>query len=275
MARDLKALPLVFALALPWVGGAKVLAADVTPIPVTDSSAGSGASYAQSPQSELLLMVQQLQEEVRQLRGQLETQQYRLDKMEREQRDRYRDIDRRISALIQAAAGDQYGMAQGAADSEVPAQPDATENAPPEQAGGEAPAAVSSSIQPAVDGVSDLDAYKAAFALVRERQFEQALGAFDQFIQRYPQSNHLANAHYWVGEVQLAQQGLEQARTAFKRVLDQFPDHTKVPDALYKLGVVEDRLGNGEASKAAFSRLLTDFPQSSAAGLARNYTPSS
>lgn len=120
----------------------------------------------------------------------------------------------------------------------------------------------------------DRSAYQAAFALVRERKFDDARSAFEAFIQQYPQSDSLANAHYWIGEIDLAQQSLESARAAFQRVIADFSGHPKVPDALYKLGVVEDRLGNLEASQGAFQRLLAEFPQSSAAGLARNYTAS-
>lgn len=244
-----RAVPLLLAGLLTGPAGA----ATVTQIPVTEVQSGQ---QQVSGQSQLLLMVQQLQEEVRQLRGLVETQQYRLNKMEREQRDRYRDLDRRIGALIQA--GVESAATLDAPLTAPPAADEATPVAPVASPG----------------AGDDRSAYQAAFALVRERKFDAARSAFEAFIQQYPQSNSLANAHYWIGEIDLAQQSLESARAAFQRVIQDFSAHAKVPDALYKLGVVEDRLGNLEASRGAFQRLLAEYPQSSAAGLARNYTAS-
>jgi len=240
-------------------------AATVTNIPVTETQAGQSRSYAQSGQSQLLMLVQQLQEEVRQLRGMVETQQYQLEKMEREQRDRYRDVDRRISALIQATPDD--GLTSDI-DSAVP-ETSSQLSTPPASAQSTTPPSPSPST-----AAGENEAYRAAFALVRERRFDEARSAFQAFIRQYPQSSNLANAHYWIGEIDLAQQSLASARLEFERVVNEFSGHSKVPDALYKLGVVEDRLGNGAASRTAFEQLLNQYPQSSAAGLARNYTAS-
>ncbi len=231
------------------------------------SSLAQAESLSQSAQSELVLMIQQLQAEVRQLRGEIETQQYRFQKLEREQLERYRDVDRRLSALI---------LGGGSAAAPAP-QPAASAPAPVEQAPAQEPVAATPALSapapaPAAPAaISDSDAYASAFALVRERRFEEALTAFEGFVATYPSSDRLANAHYWIGEVQLAQQKLEPARAAFKLVVDQFGQHPKRPDALYKLGVTQDRLGDLAARTSTFEQLITNYPKSSAAGLARNY----
>lgn len=239
-------------------------AATVTQIPVTEAQSGQSQVYAQSGQSQLLVLVQQLQEEVRQLRGMVETQQYQLEKMQREQRDRYRDIDRRISALIQAAPDTGLSTDGATVVPEAAAQPTTPPASEQSTAASQSPATAQ----------GDNEAYQAAFALVRERRFDEARSAFQAFIRQYPQSSNRANAHYWIGEIDLAQQSLASAKLEFERVVNEFSGHNKVPDALYKLGVVEDRLGNGQAARKVFEQLLNQYPQSSAAGLARNYTAS-
>ena len=231
------------------------------------ASVGSGQLYAetlsQSAQSELVLMIQQLQAEVRQLRGEIETQQYRMQKLEREQLERYRDMDRRLSALI---------LGSGSVPSSAAVAPESPE---PASTAPELAATPEVSAQPDVPAsaprVDDTQAYADAFGLVRERRFEEAFQSFQAFVAAYPTSDKLANAHYWIGEVQLAQQKLEPARAAFKLVVDQFAGHSKRPDALYKLGVTQDRLGDLAGRKQSFDQLVAEYPQSSAAGLARNY----
>ena len=261
------------------------------------SSSVSAAQHSQSANSELVLLLQQLQAEVRQLRGEIETQQYRLQKLEKEQLDRYRDMDRRLSSLVLQQADPMVAPAPIAADP-VSTTPVAAETSTPSPAPvvaetsapistgsaltqsaettvASSPVETIAPVTPVEPAVSDRVAYQQAFTLVRERKFDESVQAFEQFIQTYPSSDNLANAYYWIGEVKLAQQQLDSAKSAFETVVSQFVGHRKRPDALYKLGVVQDRLGDSLAQQNSFKQLLEEYPKSSAAGLARNYKPRS
>ncbi|MGB1173405.1 MAG: tol-pal system protein YbgF [Marinobacterium sp.] len=261
------------------------------------SSSVSAAQHSQSANSELVLLLQQLQAEVRQLRGEIETQQYRLQKLEKEQLDRYRDMDRRLSSLVLQQADPIAAPAPIAADpvstnpvvveattpsvtptaseSSAPASTSTVLTQPVETAVSSSPVEPEAPLAPAEPAVSDRVAYQQAFTLVRERKFDESVQAFEQFILTYPTSDNLANAYYWIGEVKLAQQQLDSAKVAFETVVSQFVGHRKRPDALYKLGVVMDRLGDAAAQQSSFKQLLDEYPKSSAAGLARNYKPRS
>ncbi|UTW13699.1 tol-pal system protein YbgF [Marinobacterium rhizophilum] len=244
---------------------AAVLAAD--PVPVIEIVPGPGQSQSSgragqafaTQEAQLMMMLQQLQDEVRSLRGQVESQQYELDRMQKDQLERYRDLDRRLGALITGAAA-------------APVVPELNSDTALPGAGAlapEAPGAVAAASAPA--SANDDQAYQAAFALVRERKFDEAASAFERFVQDYPASTRLANAHYWLGEIYLAQQKLELSQGAFVRVVEDFPGSTKLPDALYKLGVLNHQRGNAAESARYFERVIHDFPQSSAARLAQNF----
>ncbi|NRP26721.1 MULTISPECIES: tol-pal system protein YbgF [unclassified Marinobacterium] len=264
------------------------------------SSSVSAAQHSQSANSELVLLLQQLQAEVRQLRGEIETQQYRLQKLEKEQLDRYRDMDRRLSSLVlqqadplaapapvaadpvtsnpvveTASPSVALGENRAASETNAPVSSSAAATQPVEKTVAGSPVEAEAPVAPAEPTVSDRVAYQQAFTLVRERKFDESVQAFEQFIQTYPSSDNLANAYYWIGEVKLAQQQLDSAKVAFETVVSQFVGHRKRPDALYKLGVVQDRLGDSAAQQSSFKQLLDEYPKSSAAGLARNYKPRS
>jgi len=260
------------------------------------SSSVSAAQHSQSANSELVLLLQQLQAEVRQLRGEIETQQYRLQKLEKEQLDRYRDMDRRLSSLVLQQADPLAAPAPLSSDPVTTgtiASETVTSVVNPAVSELNTPVSNSTPLTQPVDtalvgsptvpepvvtpvpAVSDRVAYQQAFTLVRERKFDESVQAFEQFIQTYPTSDNLANAYYWIGEVKLAQQQLDSAKSAFETVVSQFMSHRKRPDALYKLGVVQDRLGDSAAQQSTFKQLLDEYPKSSAAGLARNYKPRS
>lgn len=233
-------------------------------VPVIELGAGSSSNRYQvaapagsvTGSTELMLIVQQLQDEVRSLRGQLEQQGYRLKQMEQQQLDRYRDLDRRLSSV-------QQGGVVAPAGSSLSASP-STSN----------PAAVSSnqtSLVQADATPSDAKAYKEAFGLVRERNFPKAIEAFTAFVKDYPQSTRLVNAHYWLGEIYLAEQKPELARESFVKVVTQFPDHRKAPDAAYKLGIVYDQLGDRTKSLEYLDLVINKYPDSSAVRLAKEF----
>ena len=235
-------------------------------VPVIELGVGSNTATTQTQNApasrgtELLLVVQQLQDEVRALRGQIEQQDYRLKQMERQQLDRYRDLDRRISSLSSAP--------------QTAASADAVRNdnaAAPTVASGSTTSTSKPEMVQADAAPGDAEAYRAAFGLVRERNFPKAADAFEQFIKDYPQSARLPNAYYWLGEINLAEQKPEMARESFMQVITNFADHRKAPDAAYKLGIVYDQLGDSKKSNEYLDMVITKYPDSSAVRLAKEF----
>ena len=73
--------------------------------------------------SDVILQLQQLQQEVQQLRGELELQKYTLDAQNKRQRELYLDVDRRLHRV---EAG---GQSAPVVDPSVPGQPATTSGA--------------------------------------------------------------------------------------------------------------------------------------------------
>jgi tol-pal system protein YbgF len=112
-----------------------------------------------------------------------------------------------------------------------------------------------------VEQPGEADSYRAAYALVQGRQFDQAVTAFQQFLQRYPDGVYAANAHYWLGELYLVKSppDLEASRQAFALLLSQYPDSSKAPDALFKLGRVQFLKGNREKAREYLDLVITQY----------------
>ena len=71
--------------------------------------AGGGAAAPSSAQGMLFLQLQQMQEEIAQLRGMLEEQQNQIQRLEQQGLERYKDLDSRLSGS--ASAGNQPSTA--------------------------------------------------------------------------------------------------------------------------------------------------------------------
>lgn len=227
----------------------------------TSVAAASGAVTAPAASGgqnlgNLFLQVQQLQQEVMRLNGQVEEQANELRKLKDQSLERYVDLDKRLSAV----------MAGGAAATATTATA-ATASAPPPAAG--------ISLGGGTELPGESEAYKAAYGLVRSQQFEAAVDAFRQFLRNYPDGKYAANAHYWLGELYLVAQprDLEASRQAFSLLLSQYPDNAKAPDAMYKLGKVHFEKGNREKSREYMEQVVSDYgnTNSSAVKLARDF----
>lgn len=234
-------------------------------VPVIELGAGSAVNRTVVPvnnpassQSEMVLILQQLQDEVRALRGQVEQQAYQIKQMERQQLDRYRDLDRRISAAaVPAPVSAPTAPAADAASTSANVV-STTQTTPPQ-------ASIPTS------SLTDAQAYSAAFNLMRSGDYANAAAAFSAFTKDYPQSDRLANAYYWLGEIHLAEQRPEQARESFMLVMTNFPTHQKAPDAAYKLGIVYDQLGDSKKSAEYLDLVINKYPDSSAVRLAKAF----
>ncbi|MBQ0755757.1 MAG: tol-pal system protein YbgF [Amphritea sp.] len=245
------------------LSSAGAFAADPVPVielQIEDSPNSSSIYNTSGPlqgSSNDIMLLQQLQDEMRVLRGMVEQQQYQIRQMEQQQRDRYRDLDRRI------AAG-QSPSTDGSASSVSP-------TGVGDSTAGSATVAPPVPLPAADSTPTDAQAYQQAFSLVRQKNFPAALAEFDKFIELYPESVRLPNAYYWVGEVNLAEQKLEPAKAAFERVLQMFPQHRKAADASYKLGVIYHQMGDQVKADQMFNDTISRYPESSAANLARDY----
>ncbi|TBU89973.1 tol-pal system protein YbgF [Phytopseudomonas dryadis] len=257
----------VMALSLPLAAWAQ--------IPVQDGSTGNGSAYpsggygasgayvgggAETPtsaQGMLFTQLQQMQQEIAQLRGMLEEQQNEVQRLKQEGLERYQELDRRLGS----------GAAAGAAATQNSPAAGASGTGGSTASGGDAGQAQASG-EPA-DPAKEKLFYDAAFDLIKAKDFDKASQAFSAFLRRYPDSQYAGNAQYWLGEVNLAKGDLQGAGQAFARVSQAYPQHAKVPDSLFKLADVEIRLGNNDKAKGILQQVIAQYPGTSAAQLSQ------
>lgn len=139
--------------------------------------------------------------------------------------------------------------------------------APPPAAGGGAvllPA-------PAVPEKKDLsadEAYEMAYHLFQANENDAARKAFDQFIQRYPDSSLVDNALFWIGETHYRVGDYENAVMKYQEVIKKYPKGSKGPDALLKMGYALEKMNEPEAAVAAMEKLVKAYPKAPQAKLA-------
>ncbi|MES1195563.1 MAG: tol-pal system protein YbgF [Steroidobacter sp.] len=186
----------------------------------------------------------ELQKQLRDLRGQLEELQHSVEVSRNQFRDAFADLDKRVQALESSKA---------TATTMAPASTSTSTTA----------------TTSAASGANDNDAYQAAFGLLKDGKYTEATAAFTQFIASYPQSSLRGNAQYWIGEAYYTNKDYAQAIKAFQIVLDKYSDSIKVPDAMLELGYSQYELKDFKAARAVLTKLTNQYADSKAATYAQ------
>lgn len=196
-------------------------------------------------QLDLLEQFDLMQQEIQMLRGMVEEQAQRIETLESDGRARYLDLDSRLSALQSPVnSGSQND------DSVV---------------SGTAPANEVELGDPAQESAE----YQAAFGLIRERQYDQAVVAIERFIQRYPQGKLLPDAYYWLGQVFEVQNKPAQAIGVFQLLIREFPDYRRVLQARLDMGRLQLTLDE-VSGRETLQELITLAPDSPEAAKAQS-----
>jgi len=259
------------------------MASPVLAIMVLAGSPAMAQSPDQSVITNLVIQVQELQDEVRTLRGRLEEQEREMENLKKRQRDQYLDLDQRITDQqggVQPPA--QAGTEPGSSDTEPVPQsepPQAEEpqvaDVPEVRAPMETPSETVALDQPDVDSQvllpaseDEKAAYDKAFQALKELRYADAAEEFEAFTARYPNSEYADNAQYWLGESYYVTRNYDLALASFQKLMDRYPDSPKVPDALLKVGYTHYELKQWDSARAALTQVQQSYPDTTLARLA-------
>lgn len=186
-----------------------------------------------------------LQREVSELRGVTEVHANQLEQVLERQRDLYQEIDRRVSELSSNRSTTPTVVQDNDNDSD--------------------------NLQVAYsDNLSENEAYDRAIALVlEEREYDRAIPEFRSFIDAFPDSTYLGNAHYWLGQLLYARNDHAQAREHFTEVVENHPDSSKRADCLLKLGIIAQDEDDTATASERFEQVVDEYPDSTEANMAR------
>ncbi len=183
--------------------------------------------------ADMLLQLEQLQAELRELRGRVEVQAHEIEALKTRQRDLLADIDRRVGEL------ERRGVAAPAA------RPGAT-GVPTETA--------------TADLAKEQQEYDAAFALLKQGRYEHAARQFREFVKAHPNSPLADNAQYWIGESAYVVRNFKLALAEFGKLLQAHPDSPKAADALLKVGYAHYELADWAKAREALNQAVARYP---------------
>lgn len=236
--------------------------------------------------AQLELRIEQLEEQIRGLTGQVETQDHQIQVLTQQLEKLRSDTDLRLGD-IEAKTGGGAAAASPAAGGQVPASQTAPAQVPqtavagagaptpllsgagtpapgaPPRILGTIPAGAVPAAPPAAAPSSPQQQYEAALELYHQGNYPGAEKGFRAFVAQYPKDPLASNAAFWMGEGYFIRGKYQEAVGTFADALQKYPNGAKAPDTLLDLGKSLDKLGRGADACAVLGQIGAKFPSAS------------
>lgn len=212
---------------------------------------------------QIMQKTQQLENDIRTLRGKIEEQDNEIAQLKHELSNRYTDLDQRLELLQQKVDPDS------AAPEEDKQQDISPSNASKPNSINVNPAKAQTTT-----ASTDLDqaAYTVALDAYKQGGAKKAIAPMQNFIKNNPNSIYISNAYFWLAEFNLAIEptNYAEAKKNYNIVVNQYPNSAKAARALYQLyNIAKDVDRNTTSANQLKSKLLKDYPKSEEAGFVK------
>ncbi|MCU4423593.1 MULTISPECIES: YbgF trimerization domain-containing protein [Acinetobacter] len=226
---------------------------------------------------ELMQKNQQLENDVRTLRGQLEEQSNDIEQLKKDLSNRYTDLDQRLELLNQKVDPESVPSDNPAnSDTPAPANTEASTvdnkvvNATPTSSPSTTPPPQPEASQPPSQNQSnsvelEKAAYTVALDAYKQGGAKKAIAPMQNFIKNHPNSVYTGNAYFWLAEFNLATDPVNynDAKKNYDVVATRYPNSSKAPRALYQLYSIAKDVDKNTASANQYkTKILSQYPKS-------------
>ncbi|MGE8558709.1 YbgF trimerization domain-containing protein [Acinetobacter sp.] len=237
----------------------------------------SGATVANVPTNlnwQIMQKNQQLENDIRALRGKIEEQDNEIEQLKHELTNRYTDLDQRLELLQQkvdpesaAPEEDNQQDTSPSTGTSTPAPVTSSTPANPATAAAAKPTAPASA-QPS-SAELDKAAYTVALDAYKQGGAKKAIAPMQNFIKNNPNSVYISNAYFWLAEFNLAIEPTNyvEAKKNYNIVVNQYPNSAKASRSVYQLyNIAKDVDHNTTLANQLKSKLLKNYPKSEEVG---------
>lgn len=223
--------------------------------------AGGNAAGSQGGASAARL--NDLEESLRELRGQVESLAHQVRQLNEQLEFSRKETNFRLGALEGGApvAAISPAAPAPAASPKIPkAAPGASNNAGTPPSGNLGTLTSSDTAELPEAAASPRQQYDAAIDLLTRAQYAEAQSAFKAFVAGNPKDDLAGPAQYFVGEISFTQKDYKASTLSFAEMLKKYPKAAKAPDGMLKLGLSLLELGQKKEGCATLTALKTRYP---------------
>lgn len=177
----------------------------------------------------LFLKIQELEGEIANLRSEIESQAYLIEKLLNEGPI----LDDEISLNIEQSSVENTFRFEGINDSE-----------------------------------SIVEVYDQAISDLNSKDYQAAKKSFTFLANNFDDDEKIPLSLFWLGEISLLESNLDEGEEFFQRLIANYPNHWRTPLAHKKIGDIFMMSGQSSAAKIKYQYVVQSFPNNSASSLA-------
>lgn len=177
----------------------------------------------------LFLKIQELEGEIANLRSEIESQAYLIEKLLNEGPI----LDDEISLNIEQSSVENTFRFEGINDSE-----------------------------------SIVEVYDQAISDLNSKDYQAAKKSFTFLANNFDDDEKIPLSLFWLGEISLLESNLDDGEEFFQRLIANYPNHWRTPLAHKKIGDIFMMSGQSSAAKIKYQYVVQSFPNNSASSLA-------
>ncbi|MHC3122658.1 YbgF trimerization domain-containing protein [Acinetobacter sp. GN11] len=243
----------------------------------TTNTSSNNDSVPSNLNWELMQKNQQLENDVRTLRGQLEEQSNDIEQLKKDLSNRYTDLDQRLELLNQKV-DPESAPSDNPANSDTPTTASTEASTVDNKVVNAAPISTSSTTPPPQPEASqppsqnqsnpvelEKAAYTVALDAYKQGGAKKAIAPMQNFIKNHPNSVYTGNAYFWLAEFNLATDPVNynEAKKNYNVVATRYPNSSKAPRALYQLYSIAKDVDKNTASANQYkTKILSQYPKS-------------
>lgn len=228
-----------------------------------------GATTANVPTNlnwQIMQKNQQLENDIRTLRGKIEEQGNEIEQLKHELTNRYTDLDQRLELLQQKIDPESATSAEDNQQDTPPSNTTITNASSSTTAAAVNKAPVVVSTQNTSEP-SELEkaAYTVALDAYKQGGAKKAIAPMQNFIKNNPNSVYISNAYFWLAEFNLAIEptNYAEAKKNYGIVANQYPNSSRAPRAVYQLyNIAKEVDKNSTQANQYKAKLLKQYPKS-------------
>ena len=118
------------------------------------------------------------------------------------------------------------------------------------------------------DSSSIDEVYDQAIAYLNGKDFKSAKESFNYLADNFDDQEKIPLSLFWLGEISLLESNLEESDQFFQRLAANYPDHWRTPLAHKKIGDILRMSGELGAAKSKYQYVIQSFPENTASSLA-------
>jgi tol-pal system protein YbgF len=216
----------------------------------------------------LLVQIDDLQQQLQSLQGKIESQQHAIKVLEEQVRNQYLALEKRLAPRNNPTAaytGKSPAVSTLPVNSRLGPRPLVDLSSSKKEVSPDRKSMMPNAAPtPAAER-----AYQAAFQLLKTKQYNEAIEAFETFNKKFPNDLNVANADYFLGQLYLLQGQADPAINFFKRFITRYSQDARVPDAMLQCGLAYFAKGDKQMAMETFEKIIQQYPDSKAAEAAQ------